>query len=59
MYFSRYENDGQHSSTAECIVKHFLKLDALNELKVMWRQHFLDTMKPQHLSPLWSVTYDG
>lgn len=59
MFVYRYENDGQHNNVAECIVKHFLKLGALCELKTMWRQHFLDTMKPKYLSPLWSVNYDG
>jgi len=36
-----------------------LEKDAINELKAMWRQHFLDTMKPKYLPPLWSVNYDG
>ncbi|KAE9544452.1 hypothetical protein AGLY_001631 [Aphis glycines] len=55
----KYENDCQHNSAAEKVVKHFLERDAISELKAIWRQHFLDTMKPKHLPPLWSVNYDG
>ena len=25
----------------------------------MWRQHFLDTMSPRHLPPLWSVDHQA
>lgn len=58
-FFLRYENDYQHISAAEKVVKHFLDQGAINELKTMWRQHFIDTMKPKHLPLLWSVNYDG
>ena len=27
------------------------------ELEKMWRKHFLDTMRPQFLPPLWSVEH--
>jgi len=57
--YLKYENYKQHSSAAEKVVKHFLEQNAMNELKAMCRQHFLDAMKPKHLPHLWSVTYDG
>lgn len=57
--FHRYENDYQHNNAAKKVVEYFFERNALNELKTMWRQHFLDTMKPKYLPPLWSVCYDG
>ncbi|XP_025404832.1 exonuclease 3'-5' domain-containing protein 2 isoform X2 [Sipha flava] len=55
----KYENDSQHNNAAKKVVEHFLERNALNELKTMWRQHFLNTMKPKYLPTLWSVSYDG
>ncbi|VVC27069.1 Ribonuclease H-like domain,3'-5' exonuclease domain [Cinara cedri] len=52
-------NDKQQNNAAEKVVKHFLELDAINELKAIWRQHFLDTMKPKYLPQFWSVSYEG
>jgi len=39
------------------VVAHYLKNGGLLQLEVLWRQHFLDKMKPQHLPPLWSVDH--
>ncbi|KAL4656175.1 exonuclease 3'-5' domain-containing protein 2 isoform X1 [Arapaima gigas] len=33
-------------------------LRGLMELERRWRQHFLSTMKPRHLHPLWSVDHN-
>lgn len=33
-------------------------LRGLMELERRWRQHFLSTMRPRHLHPLWSVSHN-
>ncbi|XP_063039779.1 exonuclease 3'-5' domain-containing protein 2 isoform X2 [Engraulis encrasicolus] len=33
-------------------------LRGLMELEVLWRQHFLRSMQPRHLPPLWSVSHN-
>ncbi|XP_061105545.1 exonuclease 3'-5' domain-containing protein 2 isoform X1 [Conger conger] len=33
-------------------------LRGLMELETRWRQHFLSTMRPRHLHPLWSVNHN-
>lgn len=33
-------------------------LPGLMELERRWRQHFLTTMRPRHLPPLWSVNHN-
>ena len=50
------ENYVPHS---RAVVQHFLERGGLLELEVMWRQHFLETMKPRHLPPLWSVHHQA
>ena len=50
------ENFVPHS---RAVVQHFLERGGLLELEVMWRQHFLDTMQPRHLPPLWSVHHQA
>ena len=32
-------------------------LGGLLDLEVRWRKHFLSTMKPKHLPPLWSINH--
>jgi len=39
------------------VVQHFMREDGLLALEVKWRNHFLETMKPQHLPPHWSVDH--
>ena len=41
------------------VVQFFLEQGGLLELEVMWRQHFLQTMEPRHLPPLWSVHHQA
>lgn len=39
------------------VVKKVREEGKLLEFEKTWRQHFLDTMRPQHLPPLWSVDH--
>ena len=39
------------------VVKRVCLEGKLLEFEKTWRQHFLDTMQPQHLPPLWSVDH--
>ncbi len=39
------------------VVKHVVDHEGLVAFEKMWRQHFLDTMKPQHLPAMWSVDH--
>ena len=40
------------------VVNHYVKCGkGLMELEKYWRKHFLKTMKPQYLPPLWSVQH--
>lgn len=40
------------------VVEYFVRNKGdLATLERMWRSHFLDTMKPAHLPPLWSVDH--
>lgn len=38
-------------------MEHFKKEIGLISLEKRWRQHFLDTMSPKFLPPLWSVEH--
>ena len=39
------------------VVEHFTANKGVLELEKRWRQHFLDTMNPRFLPPLWSVDH--
>ncbi|XP_077546846.1 exonuclease 3'-5' domain-containing protein 2-like [Haemaphysalis longicornis] len=39
------------------VVEHFKENGGLVNFELRWRQHFLDTMKPKHMPPLWSVDH--
>ena len=39
------------------MVEHFKSTTGILDLERRWRQYFLDTMRPQHLPPLWSVDH--
>lgn len=41
-------------SHGEAVYRHFCRLGLIH-LEMRWRQHFLDTMRPQYLPALWSV----
>lgn len=40
------------------VVKYFMDRNELHELEILWRNHFINTMNPQHLPELWSVYHD-
>jgi hypothetical protein len=50
-----FENGGICHSKK--VVESVLEEDKLFEFQREWRQHFLDSMKPQHLPKLWSVAH--
>ena len=39
------------------VVQHVMENEGLLEFERVWRQHFLDTMKPAFLPSLWSVDH--
>lgn len=56
MMETRKENSNFVSHGQE-VVKMVCEEGKLLEFEKTWRQHFLDTMDPQHLPPLWSVDH--
>ena len=40
------------------VVEAFVAENRLAEFIRLWRQHFLDNMKPKHLPPMWSVEHN-
>ena len=53
------EENESYVPHSRAVVQHFLERGGLLQLEVMWRQHFLDTMEPRHLPPLWSVHHQN
>ena len=53
---TRKENSNFVSHGQE-VVKKVREEGKLLEFEKTWRQHFLDTMRPQYLPPLWSVDH--
>ena len=53
---TRKENSNFMSHGQE-VVKKIREEGKLLEFEKMWRQHFLDTMRPRYLPPLWSVDH--
>merc|ERR550539_2339247 len=55
IYNENYISHGQK------VVEHFIEKEGGDQGVVMfermWRQHFLDTMKPEFLPPMWSVQH--
>ncbi|XP_028158918.1 exonuclease 3'-5' domain-containing protein 2 [Ostrinia furnacalis] len=49
---SDYESHGQK------VVEYFVAHGGLLQLEQMWREHFLQTMRPQHMPELWSVRHN-
>ena len=39
------------------VVDYVMQDEGLVEFEKSWRKHFLETMKPQYLPPLWSVDH--
>ena len=53
------EENQNYVPHSRAVVQHFLERGGLLQLEVMWRQHFLRTMQPRHLPPLWSVHHQA
>ncbi|GFO20170.1 exonuclease 3'-5' domain-containing protein 2 [Plakobranchus ocellatus] len=56
------EIDARHTSSdyvphAKRVVRHMISNGGLLAFQARWRQHFVDTMKPQHLPAFWSVDF--
>ena len=51
------EENEEYVPHSRAVVQYFLERGGLIQLEVLWRRHFLDRMKPQHLPPLWSVDH--
>jgi len=41
------------------MISSFLSSGGLLQLEIAWRNHFLSTMQPQYLPPLWSLHHQG
>ena len=54
----REENKKFLGLHGERVVKAILEENGLIEFVKMWRQRFLDLMKPKHLPQLWSVDHN-
>eukprot|EP00088_Acartia_fossae_P022853 TRINITY_DN2395_c0_g1_i1.p1 TRINITY_DN2395_c0_g1~~TRINITY_DN2395_c0_g1_i1.p1 ORF type:complete len:602 (+),score=79.45 TRINITY_DN2395_c0_g1_i1:69-1874(+) len=52
-----HEINSDYTPHSRAVVQHFLKEGGLIQLEVRWREHFLTTMKPKYLPPLWSVNH--
>ena len=39
------------------VVQHMIEHEGLIVFEKLWRQHFLDSLKPEHLPALWSVDH--
>lgn len=44
-------------SHAQLVIEAVVARDELQQFIQAWRQHFVDTMKPQFLSPHWEISY--
>ena len=44
-------------SHAQSVVTYFAENEGILKLEKLWRQHFLDSMKPQFLPPNWSIDH--
>ena len=52
----RIENE-DYVSHAESVVTFFRENNGILKLEKMWRQHFLDVMKPKYLPANWSIDH--
>ena len=51
------EENEEYVPHSRAVVQHYLERGGLIQLEVLWRRHFLEKMRPQHLPPLWSVDH--
>ena len=40
------------------VVEYYMEKSSIQTFQKLWRQRFLDIMKPEHLGDYWSVDYD-
>jgi len=52
----RLPNDA-YEPHGHLVVKYYIEHEGLMALEKLWRQHFIDTMKPEYLPELWSVDH--
>jgi hypothetical protein len=53
------ENDDEFQKHGEIVVEWFKNNDGLVKLEKMWREFFLETMKPKYMPELWSVDHNS
>ncbi len=53
----RIENAGYFPHGRKVVEHYSLAEGGIPQLERMWRQHFLDTMTPRFLPPLWSIDH--
>ena len=51
------EENEEYVPHSRAVVHYYLERGGLIQLEVLWRRHFLDKMRPEHLPPLWSVDH--
>lgn len=56
---TKRENVHGGPSHGELVVEKYKDLGGLIELEMLWRQHFLDSMKPQFMPTLWDINHNG
>ncbi|KAG1708483.1 Exonuclease 3'-5' domain-containing protein 2 [Nymphon striatum] len=47
----------EYVSHGQKVVSYYSENEGLLQFQILWRQHFLDTMKPQYLANLWSPVH--
>ena len=59
-YYFRIPNEN-YSPHGKVVVQHYIERsgEGICALERRWRKHFLDTMRPKFLPPLWSVEHQG
>lgn len=53
------EHINKASSHGEIVVDYYAKNAGIVELEKIFRQHFLDTMNPQHMPSLWNINHNA
>ncbi|RVE52065.1 hypothetical protein evm_003343 [Chilo suppressalis] len=54
-----YVENADYAAHGLKVVEHYIRQDGgLLRLESLWRQHFLQRMRPQHMPRLWSVTHN-
>lgn len=59
MVETKRDNVHDGPSHGQLVVEKYKDLGGLIELEMLWRQHFLDSMKPQFMPTLWDINHNG